>query len=311
MSIPVHKPSIKRSDMDAVLTCMVSDNLSPGVLSHRLAHEVAHNLGAESGLAVREYQRAVEAAIDGLGISAGGRIVLTPLCPRIYERTFKERAIELVMVDVDPENGCITSGALEALEGQNVDAVVCHYPLGFVPNMEAIMGFGVPIIEDISQAFGALTGTRKAGSYGQYVIISLEAENIITSGGGALVLGRSKKEATALKRVGEAMIEEQLLPDMNAALGLTQIKELEKFIERRKEIAQHYGRSLLQSRHKTLVQRGEAENTYFSFPVLIEMGLKDVQAFARKKAIETAPAFANSILALMPGEEAAGRELTH
>ena len=303
MFIPITKPSIKRSDMDSVLTCMVSDNLGPGVISERLVKDVSEYLGVEGGAAFREYRRAIRLAMEALGLTKGSKIILTPLCPRAYSDVCSDMEIEILFVDVEPETGCIAVEQIDQFEGQEIGAIVVHANLGFAPNMEALLEYQVPMIEDISQALGANTGIKRLGSYGNYIILSLEPENIVTSGGGVLLLGRGKKETGQLKRLTEDYVPELFLPDFNSALGITQIKTVERFIERRKEIAQIFSRAVMQSRHKILVQKGDGENIYYSFPIIIDSGMKDVQAYARKKGIETKPAFSGSIIAFLPEEE--------
>jgi dTDP-4-amino-4,6-dideoxygalactose transaminase len=137
--------------------------------------------------------------------------------------------------------------------------------------------------------------------------VSLEPDGIITAGGGALLLGHGRKETLALSRLPRQPLPGELLPDFNAALGITQIKNIEKFIERRKEIAAIFSHSARQTRHKMLSQKGEAENIFFSFPLLLASGMKDVQAYARKKGIETGAAFTESILAWLPDGDAAAK----
>ena len=50
-----------------------------------------------------------------------------------------------------------------------------------------------------------------------------------------------------------------------------------------------YAQSLMRSRHRPLVQKGEAENVPSSFPVVLSDGMKDARAFAMKKGMETLP----------------------
>jgi len=303
MSITINKPSIKRTDMDSVLTCMVSDHIGPGTLSDRLVKDVCEYLGIDGGIALREYHRSIKIALRAAGLERGKRVVLSPLCPAAYLEVLREMEVEPFFVDVEADTGCLSASQLDRLEGEEIGAIIAYSNLGFAPDLEALAEFGVPIIEDISQGLGGNTGKGSLGSYGAFVILSLEPEGIVTSGGGVLVLGHGKKETSLLKKLVEGYNAELLLPDFNAALGITQIKSVEKFIERRKEIAQIYVRAVMQSRHKTLAQKGEGENVFFSFPVLLDSGMKDVQAYARKKGIDTVPAYLRTILGILPEEE--------
>jgi len=127
--------------------------------------------------------------------------------------------------------------------------------------------------------------------------VGLEEEDIITSGGGVVLLASGRKELTDLKRVSMGLPRSELLSDMNAALGLIQLGAVEQFIQRRKEIAQIFQQSLLKTRHKGLAQGGEGENIWYSFPVLLAAGMKDVMQYARKKGVETTAGFQDTIAA--------------
>ena len=99
----------------------------------------------------------------------------------------------------------------------------------------------------------------------------------------------------------EISIHEQLVAaaaDMNAALGIAQMGALESFIAVRREVAAACAQALLKSRHKSLVQKIDAENVLSSFPVALSDGMKDVRQYALKKSVDTAPAFADTIAAL-------------
>jgi dTDP-4-amino-4,6-dideoxygalactose transaminase len=287
---------------------MVSDSLGPGALGQRLVKDVCEYLGCYGGLALREYGRAIRLAFRALELPRGSRIAVSPLAPRVYIEVFQEEGFEAVFADVEEDSACISPAGVEALRGDGLAAVVVHANLGFVPDMDGFLELGIPVIEDISQALGANTGTRKLGCYGAYTIVSLEPEGIVTAGGGALLLCRGRKENMALSRLPRQLLPGELLPDFNAALGITQIKNIEKFIEKRREIAAVFSHSARQARHKMLSQTGEAENIFFSFPLLLVSGMKDVQAYARKKGIESEAAFTESILAYMVEEEALAKK---
>ncbi len=307
--IPVARPSIRRRDMDSVLTCLISDSLGAGELSRRLVGEIAAYLGVSGGLAVRERSSALQLALLGLDLPPGAKVALTPLCPWFYHQAIVNERFLPTYIDIDPESGCIDAEALS--EHEDISAVVADTPLGFVPNIDRLMELGIPVVEDISYGLGAHTGERKCGSHGRFAIVSLEPDAIITAGAGAAVFAVGRKERQFLKTVEQDLSEESFLPDMNAALGLTQIKQIESFVNRRREIAGIYSRAIMRGRHKMPVQRSDAENVYARFPVLLESGMGDVAAYARKKGVETFPAFAACALARMgTGTDAAPAELS-
>jgi dTDP-4-amino-4,6-dideoxygalactose transaminase len=287
---------------------MVSDSLGPGALGQRLVKDICEYIGCGGGLALREYGRAVKFACRALDLPGGSRIAISPLAPRVYMEAFQEEGFEAVYADVEEDSGCLSPAGVDALRGEGIAAVVVHANLGFVPDMDGFLELGIPVIEDISQAVGANTGTRKLGCFGSYTIVSLEPDGIITSGGGAVLLCRGRKEAQALSKLSRQPLPGELLPDFNAALGITQVKNIEKFIEKRKEIAGVFSHAAMQARHRMLSQKGDAENIFFSFPLLLASGMKDIQAYARKKGIESEAAFTGSILAYLAEEDAAAKK---
>ncbi len=288
--------------MDAVLSCMVTDSLGPGSLSDQLTAAVGEYLGLVGGIALRERARAFSVALDQLELAEGAAVILDPLAPHVYHRVLLERGLLPVYVDVLDTSLCLDpDGVGQAIErigesGRTAGVIVTRTALGFVPEMEAIAAFGVPIIEDISEGIGANTGERRVGQFGRFVLVAMEPESVITAGGGSLLLTASKSDRASLRRTAQDLSSDSLLPDMNAALGLTQIREIEKFIARRAEIASVYTRAIMRGRHHAPVQPGEAQNVFLTFPVLIEGSVGDVVAYSRKKGVEAAQVFTSSVL---------------
>jgi dTDP-4-amino-4,6-dideoxygalactose transaminase len=297
MAIPVTKPSIRRRDMDAVLTCMVSDSLGPGSISRDLSSQLAKYLDLPGGIALREYRRAVETACGLLGIGEGTRVLLSPLLPSVYFDVLHRRGATMVFADVEESGVCLSMESIGAIGEVDCDRAIVDTTLGYSPDLRGLRERGAAIIEDISQGIGGHNGHERNGSLGDCVIVGLEPDDIITAGGGTVVLSGSRKTQTALKSAAAELGRDVFLPDMNSALGLTQIKELENFVARRQEIAHVFARAMMRSNHRTPVQPGDGENVHYSFPVILRSGMKDVMAYARKNGVETVPAFSGSILA--------------
>ena len=282
--------------MDAVLSVMVEDQLGPGAISQQLVKELGTYLGLESGAAFREYGRAINSAFDCLELKKGSKVIISPLAPAVYLDVILQREYEPLFADIDQETGGLALENVEKLIPMQPAVIIVHETLGFIPDIEALLDLQLPIIEDISQSIGGNVGEKKCGSFGNYVVLSMEPENIVTCGGGTIIFAGGRKEAAALKKMISIYPKESYLQDMNAALGIVQMKSIETFIEKRKEVAQVYSRALMRTGHKTLIQKGEAENIFFTFSVILSSGLKEVRQYARKHNVDTALAFEDSII---------------
>ncbi len=298
MIIPLFKPTLKRKDMDSVLTCMVSDRLAPGLYAQEFVREMADRLQAAGGAALASYYAAIGLALDLLELQSGDGVVLSPLAPSVYATALAERGLVPVFADVDARSGLVVTSEFEKALTQGPKAVVLHHSLGFVCNLPYYAGCGLKVLEDVSQAIGAQWGEQPAGGCGTVVVASLGEENLVTAGGGGLVLARKKSEAQNLKRLLEKNPGFPLLPDLNAAVALSQIRELPSFLNIRKEITSIYTDALSRSRHATLAQDEGGSGVPFSFPVVVESSMKDVRQYARKKGIDTRAAFSETVMTM-------------
>ena len=294
MAISVFRPTIKRRDMDSVLTCMVSDRLGPGLLSAELASSVASYLGIAGGIACANYRTALSMALDVIGLSHGDKVVFTALSPSLYLDVCKQKGLVPIIVDVDEDSGVIVAEEVRRVMDKTPGALLVHYTLGYIPDMDALSDLGIPLIEDLSQGLGGNWGTRRCGSFGDLLVLSLGPESVITSGDGGMILSGRKEQTRQLRELKAT--SDSMLSDFNASLGLAQIKEIENFISARNEIARIFSRSLMKSRHKPLIQKGEGDNVYFSFPVLLQSSMKEVQQYSMKRDVQTHPAYRDSVL---------------
>ncbi len=296
MAIPIFRPSIKRRDMDRVLTCMVSDRLGPGPLAKEFTHFFSDYLGAAGGVSTVNYHMAIFAALDTFGVERGDRVIISSLAPQAYLEVFRQRGIQPLTADVDPDTCMMLQDAVKAFLDKNPRAIIINNTLGCYPDTEVIDGYSLPVITDFSQGFNNANTPGKA-MQGDIMLLSLAVDNIITAAGGGLVLARGKKDYKNLSSIFEEQSEDLLLCDMNAALGLAQLKSIEKFISTRKEIGEIFRRSLKKSRHRTIASGQDSEVSFYSFPVLLEYGIKEVRQYALKQGIETRHAFLNSLVA--------------
>lgn len=310
MSIPVFRPSIKRKDMDSVLSCMVSDQLWPGQQNEELITALLELLDADGGAALREPVTAYKAVFHALSLEDRPKVALSVLSSVSLYRAVCESGLEPVFLDVDQGSGLVEEQVLKDLaQDPSIGALIVNTPLGFVPSYEVLRDLSIPIIEDISEGIGGrYTEDVPVGGIGDFIMIGMEPEDVITAGGGMVVLSRGKKQTKALTDAVSDLPQELYLSDMSAALGRTQVKELKGFIEKRRELFETYIRASMRSHHSTLHQPGEALYVPYGFPVVVRGGMNEPIQYARKKGVETQPAYLHSIYQLLAEKEVLSEE---
>lgn len=295
MKIPVFSSTIRRKEMDAVLTCLVSEKLGPGEFNQRLIQQIKDTLPIEAAAAFRSPSIALEYAIKALDIPKGAQVLISALAPVWHFHALKRLELIPIIIDVDPETAIMNFNDATNAVKNGGRLVILHEPLGYLPDPELIKTLDVPVIEDISSSFGSSVGEISAGMTGVFSILGLEDMDLVTGGGGALLIAGGKREAIVLKKIAEEAPVTDILTDINSALAFIQIKELARNKEVRKDIHSLFVRSLMQGRHKTISPAGEGGSSFFCFPVLLSSGVKEVKTYTNRKEIEIAPAFTGSV----------------
>lgn len=283
--------------MDSVLTAMVGEQVGPGDRTQKLIQLAKEYIGFEYCLALRSPVYALEFALRALELPPGSGVVVSALAPRYYKYAVLSAGLSVLYADVDEKNAGLDIESAHRALAESGRALVVHHTLGLVPELGALAEFGLPIIEDCSQSFGAHSGGARAGAVGAFTILGLEEGDVLTAGGGALLYVHERRTASVLRRYADYP-EEYMLPDLNASLAIAQIKAAERNFQKRRDIAAVYEQAAARTRHGRLRQSGEDEPNYFAFPLVLETGTKDTVSYCAKKEIALELAFdGNSLIA--------------
>lgn len=306
--IQTYSSTIRRKEMDAVLTCMVDEKIGPGELNTRLIQQVKEFFKCDGAVALRSPAIALKYALKALEIESGSSIAVSALAPAWQYKTLIELGFNPFVLDVSEVNAIVPAEVIEDSISKGVKAIILHEAEGIVPELNKILSYGIPVIEDISQSAGANFSVtdengveserKKVGLAGLYSIIGLEERDILTAGGGAILMAPSRREWINLKKYVDDAAVTDFLPDINSALAFVQLKEFNRNETSRKEIYALYQHACMLGKHKILAREMDDGSTIYSFPLVINGSFKDVKQYAAKKEIEIKPAFENSIIAL-------------
>lgn len=293
--IELYSPTIRRKEMDAVLTVLVEEKIGPGERSEMLIQLAKEQLGFDYCIALRSPAIALYVALKALAIGDGKEVIISALSPVYYVRIIEALRLKPVFCDTAPSDAVIDRDHVQALLSPETRAIVVHHTLGFAPDTASIAALGLPVIEDCSQSFGTLAGDTLLPSAGVFTILGLEERDVLTAGGGALLFAVNRRDGTVLRNLGK-LPGEYALSDMNAAMAIVQFREARRNLDKVKEIAEAYAHASLRTRHKRFVSREGVEYNNYAFPLILETGMKDVKAYARKKDIAVENPFADTAI---------------
>ena len=305
MKVEVYSPTIRRREMDAVLTALVEDKIGPGEQGKLLIQIAREKLEFEYCLALRSPATALYIALKSLGLEEGRGVIISALSPLYYLNVIEDLKLTPLYADVSMNSANMNRETIENTlnsghDGIQAGAIILHHSLGYLPDTVSIAALGLPLIEDRSQSYGNSGSKPSQDGNTVLTLLGLEERDMLTAGGGALLCAFNRRDASVLKNYGD-LPPEYGLPDMNAAMGIVQFRGAAKNLQRRQEIAAVYYQAAGKTRHKCFINESDsAEGGYnnYAFPLILETGMKDVKAYARRKEIIVENAFERTLTGL-------------
>lgn len=258
---------------------------------------------------------ALHLALDALGIGPGDEVILPSF-------TFVATAQAVLMVgatpvlcDINEDDFLINIEDVKKKITPKTKAIIPVHYSGNVCDMKSLLEIkektGIRIIEDAAHAFGSVYSGKKVGSFGDITCFSFDSIKVMTCGeGGAIVtddsnildLIRQKRLLGIDRKTMHVKDWKQRswmydvktrgyryhMSNLNAAIGLAQIKKVDGFIEKRRHICQAYIEKLSGSKNISFEKANWDNAAPFMFPVLINGGKRDaVRDYLKENDIET------------------------
>jgi len=270
--IPYGKQAIDAEDIQAVVEVLSSDWLTQGPAVERFEKAVAEYCEARFAVAVANGSAALHLAALAAGFGAGDEVVTTPLTFVASANCIAYCGASPVFADIDPESLCIDSAEVgRRLTSRTRGLIPVHFA-GRVCDLPALARIGrengLTVIEDAAHALGATYTaegrTHRVGSCAHSDMTTFSfhpVKQITTAEGGVITTNREDIYSRLLRlrthgitrdpqqwrgRGGPWYYEMQQLgfnyriSDLHCALGFTQLKKLERFLDRRRDIAEAY-----------------------------------------------------------------------
>jgi dTDP-4-amino-4,6-dideoxygalactose transaminase len=263
---------------------MVHDRLASGETTHLLCREIARTLHLKEATVFSSVGEAVGRIVQGLNLNPGDRVVLSPLAPAYWFALLPRFGLIPLLADVLEDSPILDPEAVRNCLPEGPKAIIVDTCLGYLSNVAALVGLGLPVVEDISQGLGGRFEGQPVGTRGTAVLSRFSPETLVAGAGGCLAGFRSTPP------VESATEDWESVSDLGAALILSQWRDAEVFAEKKRENFRHLFHRLPKG-YRQPKQVGDGEPVVPWFSVLVESGAKEVMAYTRKKAVESDWAF--------------------
>jgi UDP-4-amino-4,6-dideoxy-N-acetyl-beta-L-altrosamine transaminase len=273
--IPYGRQEINQDDIDAVTDVLRSDFLTQGPVVPKFEHLVACHVNAKYGVAVNSATSALHIACLALGLAPGDWLWTSPITFVASANCGLYCGAQVDFVDIDPRTYNLCPQALEkklieaAHAGLLPKILVAVHLSGQPCDMASIHAlgerFGFKIIEDASHAIGAKYKNEFTGNcqFSDITIFSFHPVKIITTAEGGMAVTNNAvlakkmehlrshgitRDAMEMKKIPDGpWYYEQIslgfnyrMTELQAALGVSQVKRLDQFVSRRQVLAKRY-----------------------------------------------------------------------
>lgn len=232
-------------------------NYWTGNLCRKFETDFSNYIGTNYAISLNNGTVAIELALMAMNISNGDEVIVTPRSYVASVSSVVNVGAKPIFADIDPQSGNLTSETISKVISKKTKAVICVHITGIPCEMDKIMSLAkkmnLKVIEDCSQAHGAEYKGKKVGSFGDISTWSFCQDKIISTGGeGGMVTtnkykfwnkiwklkdhGKNHKKMmsnnskkTGFKWVHDDFGSNYRMTEMQAGIGITQLKKLDKW----------------------------------------------------------------------------------
>ena len=251
--IPIAKPLIGDDEVDLVVKVLRSGRLAQGPMVKEFEEKFAEYIDVDYAIAVFNGTCALDLMLRAYGIKAGDEVITTPFTFIASANAILYQGAKPVFVDIDLETYNINPDkVLEAITPRTKAILAVHlygHPAEMKALKEVAEDHKLLLLEDAAQAHGAEYRGVKVGALGDAAAFSFYPTKNITTGEGGMITTNDRCIAEKLRvlrdqgqksKYNHVMLGYNYrMTEIQAAIGIAQLRKLEKFLKAREENAEY------------------------------------------------------------------------
>lgn len=269
--VGLHEPIFGGNEWVYVKECLDTGWVSSvGAYVDRFERDFAAYVGSAHAVVTVNGTAALHLALVAVGVRADDLVIAPTLTFVATLNAISHCGAKPLLLDADPQTLGLDAAALRAFlaqttpdpdgprhQGRRVAACVPVHIFGHATDIEETARlcaeYGVPLVEDATEALGASVGARALGRFGAVGVFSFNGNKIITTGGGGMVVTDDEALALRLKHLSTTarvrdrwnFVHDEVgwnyrLPNVNAAIGCAQLEQLPAMLLAKRALAERY-----------------------------------------------------------------------
>lgn len=271
--LPFARPDIGEEEIGAVVQCLRSGWVTTGPVSKQFERAFSDYLGGGiEAVAVNSATAGLHLALEALGIGPDDEVIVPSLTFTATAEVVRYLGARPVFVDIDPATLNIAPKAIKAAITPRTRAVIPVHYAGLACDMDAILQLAqehnLRVVEDAAHAFPTRYHDRLVGTLASDItVFSFYANKTMTTGEGGMVVTRDSMLAQRIRMMRLHGISSDAfnryvsttpawyyevvaagfkynLTDIAAAIGIEQLRKIDRFLQQREELADRYNVAL-------------------------------------------------------------------
>ncbi|MBS1187126.1 MAG: DegT/DnrJ/EryC1/StrS aminotransferase family protein [Burkholderiaceae bacterium] len=256
--LPFTRPEVDEETIASVADVLRSGWLTTGPRCRELEAALSQRAGGRPVRLVNSATAALEFALRIAGIGAGDEVITTAMSWVATANVILEVGAKPVFVDIDPATRLIDPALIEAAITPRTRAIIPVDLAGLPVDRDRIYAiaekYRLRVIEDAAQSQGANWRGKELGTFGDLIIFSFHPNKNMTTGEGGCLVMNSDDEARLFEKLRlqgvtrfadgtydcDVLGGKANLTDIAAAIGLGQLKRLDAFNQKRRQLARLY-----------------------------------------------------------------------
>lgn len=308
--IPVYQPFLCGREKEYVNECLDTTWISSrGTFIQRFEESFAKYIGMPHATTVCNGTVALHLAMATLGLKAGDEVIVPTLTYVASVNTVLQTGASVVYADSLPDSWNVDPADIARKITPRTKAVMAVHLYGQPCDMDALTALcrehKLLLIEDCAEAFGTLYKGRHVGTFGDAATFSFFGNKTITTGEGGMVVMRAAEmheRAAHLKNQGvsktreywhDALAYNYRMTNIQAAIGLAQLEQVDEIVRRKRQLAQWYREGLSGLPVSVHREMPDCFHSYWMCSVIAEnAAARDaIRAHLKANEVETRPLF--------------------
>lgn len=313
--LPFSKPYIDQATIDEVVSCLHSGWLATGPRVQKFTEDLQKYLKASYVLPLTSATAGLQLALQSMHFQTGDEVITSPMTFAASLNTIVQANANPILVDVDLATRNIDVTKIEEAITSRTRAILPIHFAGIPADLDAIYNlakkYNLRVIEDAAHAIGSYYKDKIIGSFGDIQVFSFHPNKVMTSGEGGCVTTRDEEVAKYIKIMSFHGIDRNIwnrnakngsqhydviaagykynMLDLQAAIGIHQLKSIESFITKRAALAKRYNELLADWPELTLptMPNYSCRNSWYVYAPLInpEKANMDRDTFMEKMKV--------------------------